>query len=201
VADKQIELGPLLFEGRTKQVYAAPNKELIVIHYKEDKGIYNNKLSGSFFRLLESSGIPSHFVTRINDREQLCRKIEIISLQAVVRSNPQQPQPLVELFCKSEKDKPISREEAASAAKAKTEEIDYIIKTALQIYTILGTFLQEKKLLLAECTLEFGRTEEGQIELADEISSDTCCILDLQSKQAVSHAELWDRIGAFQLNT
>ena len=79
MADKQIELGPLLFEGKTKQVYAAPNKELIVIHYKEDNGIYNNKLSASFFRLLESSGIATHFVTRINDREQLCRKVEIIS--------------------------------------------------------------------------------------------------------------------------
>ena len=201
MADKQIELGPLLFEGRTKQVYSAPNKELIVIHYKEDKGIYNNKLSATFFRMLESSGIPSHFVTRINDREQLCRKVEIISLQAAVRSNPQLPQPVVEFFCKGEKNKPVSREEAVSAAKAKEQEIDFIYKTALQINTILGNFLLEKKLLLAECRLEFGRTEEDQIELADEISPDTCCILDLQTNEQVSNEEVWNRIGDFQLYT
>ena len=202
MADKQIELGPLLFEGRTKQVYAAPNKELIVIHYKEDNGIYNNKLSASFFRLLESSGVATHFVTRINDREQLCRKVKIISLQAVVRSNPEKAQPMVELVCKGkgEKDTPISREKAVSEGAVKTEEIDYICKTALQIYTVLGNFLQEKKLLLAECRLEFGRTEEDHIELADEISTYTCCIRDLQTNELVSSSEVWNRIGDFHLS-
>ena len=109
----------------------------------------------------------------------------------------------MELFSKGkgEKDKPIKAEEAVSAARVKPEEIDYIIKTALQIHTILAHSLLEKKLLLTECKLEFGRTEEDQIELIDEISPDTCCIVDAQSNEPVSNAEVWNRIGDFHLST
>jgi phosphoribosylaminoimidazole-succinocarboxamide synthase len=243
MADKQIERGKMLYEGKAKQVYEAPNADLVLIHYKddatafngekkgqiEDKGIINNKLSASFFRLLESSGVPTHFVTRINDREQLCRKVKIIPLEVIVRNTvagslakrtgqaegTELPKPLVELTYKDDAqgDPLVTKDQAVSMGAAKPEEIDQICKTALQVNDILRPFLLEKKLKLIDFKLEFGHTEEGQIVLADEISPDTCRFWDSESGEKLdkdrfrrdmdgikeAYIEVWERVGDFRV--
>ena len=243
MAEKQITPGPMIYEGKAKQVFAAPNKDLVIIHYKddatafngekkgqiEDKGIINNKLSASFFRLLESSGVPTHFVTRINDRDQLCRVVTIIPLEVIVRNvvagslakrtgqaeGTEMPEPIVELTYKDDAqgDPLVTREQAISMGAATDEEIDIISKMALQVNDILKPFLLEKKLRLIDFKLEFGRTEDGQIVLADEISPDTCRFWDSQTGEKLdkdrfrrdmgnvkeAYIEVWERIGNFQV--
>ncbi|GHV85387.1 phosphoribosylaminoimidazole-succinocarboxamide synthase [Spirochaetia bacterium] len=242
MADKQIERGVLLYEGKAKQVYAAPNKDQVLIHYKddatafngekkgqiEDKGIINNKLSASFFRLLEASGIATHFVTRINDRDQLCRKVTIILLEVIVRNvvagslakrtgqaeGTELPEPIVELCYKDDAqgDPLVTKEEAVSMGAAAPEEIEKICRMALQINDILRPFLLQKKLKLIDFKLEFGRTEDGHIVLADEISPDTCRFWDAGTGEKLdkdrfrrdmgnvkeAYIEVWERIGEFK---
>ncbi|MDR2470518.1 MAG: phosphoribosylaminoimidazolesuccinocarboxamide synthase [Treponema sp.] len=237
-----MEKGAMLYEGKAKQVYAAPNQEQVIIHYKddatafngekkgqiEDKGIINNKLAASFFRLLESAGIPTHFVTRINDRDQLCRKVAIIPLEVIVRNiaagslskrtgqaeGTVLPEALVELTYKDDArgDPLVTREEAISMKAATADEIDRISALALQVNDTLCPFLKEKKLTLVDFKLEFGRTEEGQIVLADEISPDTCRFWDAETGEKLdkdrfrrdmgnvkeAYVEVWERVGDFR---
>ena len=243
MADKSVEVGAKLYEGKAKQVYEAPNKELVIIRYKDDatafngekkgqienKGILNNKISASLFRLLESSGVPTHFVTRINDRDQLCRSVKIIPLEVIIRNaaagslvkrtgqaeGTELPKPLLELCFKDDAkgDPLVTREQAVSMGAAKGEEIDQISKMALQVNDILKPFLLEKKLKFIDFKLEFGRTEDGQIVLADEISPDTCRLWDAVTGEKLdkdrfrqdlgnvkeSYNEVWERIGDFHI--
>ena len=242
MADRNIEKGAMLYEGKAKQIYAAPNQEQVIIHYKddatafngekkgqiEDKGIINNKLSASFFRLLESSGIPTHFVTRINDRDQLCRKVAIIPLEVIVRNvvagslakrtgqaeGTRLPEPMVELTYKDDAhgDPLVTKDQAISMGAAAAEEIDRISALALQVNEALCPFLAEKKLTLIDFKLEFGRTDEGQIVLADEISPDTCRFWDAETGEKLdkdrfrrdmgnvkeAYIEVWERVGDFR---
>jgi phosphoribosylaminoimidazole-succinocarboxamide synthase len=239
--DKQLTLGQMLYEGKAKKVYPASGNELVIIHYKddatafngekkgqiEDKGIINNKLSASFFHLLESKGVPTHFIARLNDRDQLCRNIKIIPLEVIVRNvaagslavrtgqteGTELPKPMVELCYKDDAqgDPLISKEQAVSMGAARGEEIDLICTMALKVNDILKPFLLKKKLNLIDFKLEFGRTEDGESVLADEISPDTCRFWDSQTGEKLdkdrfrrdmgnvkeAYIEVWERIGDF----
>ncbi|MDR2767010.1 MAG: phosphoribosylaminoimidazolesuccinocarboxamide synthase [Treponema sp.] len=242
MADKNVTLGKMLYEGKAKQVFESDSKDLVVIRYKDDatafngekkgqieeKGIINNKVSASLFRLLESSGVPTHFVTRINDRDQLCRAVKIIMLEVIVRNvvagslakrtgqeeGAVLPRPVVELTLKDDAkgDPLISRDEAAAAGVASAADIETMETLALKVNAILVPFLLEKKLRLIDFKLEFGRNEEGQIVLADEISPDTCRFWDAGSGEKLdkdrfrrdlgnvreAYQEVYERIGDFR---
>ena len=241
MADRQLEKGAMVYEGKAKKVYASPDKDLVIMHYKddatafngekkgqiEDKGIINNKLSASFFRLLESAGVPTHFVSRLNDRDQLCKSVKIIPLEVIVRNvvagslakrtgqaeGKELPEPMVELTYKDDAqgDPLVSKEQAISMGAAADKEIDRICEAALKVNGILKPFLLEKKLKLIDFKLEFGRTADGQIVLADEISPDTCRFWDSETNEKLdkdrfrrdmgnvkeAYIEVWERIGDF----
>jgi phosphoribosylaminoimidazole-succinocarboxamide synthase len=243
MADKNVEKKALLYEGKAKQVYETSNRDLVIIHFKddatafngekkgliEDKGIINNKLSASFFRLLESAGVATHFVTRINDRDMLCRNVKIIPLEVIVRNvaagslakrtgqaeGTALDKPLVELTYKDDAkgDPLVTKEQAVSMGAAGPEEIDTICGLALQVNDILYPYLLEKKLTLIDFKLEFGRSEE-QIVLADEISPDTCRFWDSETGEKLdkdrfrrdlggakeAYMEVWNRVGDFRLS-
>jgi phosphoribosylaminoimidazole-succinocarboxamide synthase len=243
MADKNVEKKAMLYEGKAKQVYGTPNPDLVIIHFKddatafngekkgqiEDKGIINNKLSASFFRLIEAAGIPTHFITRINDRDMLCRNVRIIPLEVIVRNvvagslakrtgqaeGTALDQPLVELTYKDDArgDPLVTKEEAVSMGAASSEEIDTICKMALQVNDVLYPYLLEKKLKLIDFKLEFGRSEE-QIILADEISPDTCRFWDSETNEKLdkdrfrrdlgntkeAYMEVWNRVGDFRFS-
>jgi phosphoribosylaminoimidazole-succinocarboxamide synthase len=242
MADKNVAKGKMLYEGKAKQVYETDHADLVLIHYKddatafngekkgqiEDKGVINNKLSASFFRLIESKGIPTHFVTRVNDRDQLCRKVTIIPLEVIVRNvvagslakrtgqaeGTELPQPMVERTYKDDAkgDPLVTDEEAVSMGAATAEEVDLVKKMALQVNEVLRPFVLEKKLKLIDFKLEFGKNGEGNIVLADEISPDTCRFWDADTNEKLdkdrfrrdmgnvkeAYIEVWNRIGDFR---
>ena len=245
MAEKQVTMGAMLYEGKAKQIFAVPNEDQVVIHYKddatafngekkgqiEDKGIINNKLSASFFCLLEAAGVPTHFIARINDRDQLCRSVKIIPLEVIVRNvvagslakrtgqaeGTEMPKPLLELTYKDDAqgDPLVTTEQAISMGAATAEEIEIISKMALRVNDILRPYLLEKKLRLIDFKLEFGLTGDEQIVLADEISPDTCRFWDSETGEKLdkdrfrrdmggvkeAYIEVWERIGNFQADS
>jgi phosphoribosylaminoimidazole-succinocarboxamide synthase len=179
--------------------------------------------------LLESKGVPTHFVTRVNDREQVCRKVTMIPLKVMVRNTAAGTyaarsgqaegtdfsKPIVELLYRnSEKGNPlVTKEQAVSLGAATAEIVDSICKTALQVNDILRPFLLEKKLKLVDVKLEFGFNEDNNIVVADEISPDTCRIWDSETNEKLdkdrfildlgkvseSYADVYGRVGDFSV--
>lgn len=236
--EHKVVRGDMLYEGKAKQVFTAGDG-LVLIHFKDDatafngekkgrigeKGVINNKLSALFFRFLESEGISTHFVEELGDRDMLCRKVEIIPLEVIVRNivagslakrtgqaeGAGLPRPMVELTYKDDAqgDPLVSAGEAVSMGAASASEIEKICRAALEINDRLRPFLLEKKLKLVDFKLEFGRDGEGNIVLADEISPDTCRFWDAETGEKLdkdrfrrdlggveeAYAEVWNRVG------
>jgi phosphoribosylaminoimidazole-succinocarboxamide synthase len=213
---EEIRRGSLLYEGKAKQVFAAEGREdLVVIHYKddatafngekkgqiEDKGVLNNKISSGLFELLEESGVPTHFVSRINDRDMACRKVRIIPLEVIIRNTAAGSMAkrlgLAEgtalkttVFELSYKDDalgdPLINDYHAAAIGASTfDEIEEIRDIALRVNGILSAFFLTRGIRLIDFKLEFGRTpgEPGKLVLADEISPDTCRFWDAKTNE------------------
>jgi phosphoribosylaminoimidazole-succinocarboxamide synthase len=201
--------GALLYEGKAKQVYSVEGAEdQVIIHYKddatafngekkgqiEDKGMLNNKIASSLFEMLERSGISTHFIRRLNDRDMLCRKVRIIPLEVIMRNvaagsmakrlGLEEGAPLkTTVFELSYKDDalgdPLINEYHAAAIGASTfGEIEAIKELAFKIDDILSAFFLKRGVSLIDFKLEFGKTSGGDLVLADEISPDTCRFWD-----------------------
>jgi phosphoribosylaminoimidazole-succinocarboxamide synthase len=210
---KKVTQGAMLYEGKAKQVFAADDDDLVIIHFKddatafngekkgqiEDKGVLNNKISSGLFRLLEASGVRTHFVTQINDRDMLCRKVKIILLEVIVRNvvagslakrtgqaeGTLLASPLIELTYKDDSlgDPLVTTEEAVSMGAATAGEIKEITNLASGINEILSPYFLTKQIRLIDFKLEFGKTADGRLVLADEISPDTCRFWDSRTNE------------------
>jgi phosphoribosylaminoimidazole-succinocarboxamide synthase len=215
---KDIKQGPQLYEGKAKKVYAVETRaddgdELVIIHYKddatafngekkgqiEDKGVMNNKIASGLFELLEKSGVPTHFVERLSDRDMLCKKVRIVPLEVIVRNvaagSMAKRLGLAEgaalkttVFELSYKDDalgdPLINDYHAVAIGASTfEEIEAIKKLTLRINEVLSAFFLKKGIRLIDFKLEFGVTSGGKLVLADEISPDTCRFWDARTNE------------------
>jgi phosphoribosylaminoimidazole-succinocarboxamide synthase len=221
VNPENIKQGSQLYEGKAKKVFAARDgntarDDLVVIHYKddatafngekkgqiEDKGIMNNKIASGLFELLEKSGVPTHFVTRLNERDMLCKKVTIVPLEVIVRNTAAGSMAkrlgLTEgsalkttVFELSYKDDalgdPLINDYHAVAIGASTfEEIEEIKKITFKINEILSAFFLKKGIKLIDFKLEFGRTADGnKLVLADEISPDTCRFWDAKTNEKI----------------
>ena len=213
----EIKPGPALYEGKAKKVFATNRDDLVIIHYKDDatafngekkgriadKGILNNKIAASLFELLENSGVATHFVERISDRDMVCKKVRIIPLEVIVRNvaagsmakrlGLAEGTPLkTTVFELSYKDDalgdPLINEYHAAAIGASTlEEIGEIKTVTFRVNQILSAFFLKRGIRLIDFKLEFGRTENGlspgQLVLADEISPDTCRFWDAKTNE------------------
>ncbi|MDR0569212.1 MAG: phosphoribosylaminoimidazolesuccinocarboxamide synthase [Spirochaetaceae bacterium] len=198
----------LLYEGKAKKVYAGDQDDQVIVYYKddatafngekksliEDKGVLNNRIASRIFALLSESGIPTHFIAQLSDREMLCRKVRIIPLEVITRNVaagsmakrlglPEGYALRNTVFELSYKDDalgdPLINEYHAAAIGASTfEEIREIFGYAGEINRILSAFFLERKVRLIDFKLEFGRTQSGTLLLADEISPDTCRFWD-----------------------
>jgi phosphoribosylaminoimidazole-succinocarboxamide synthase len=213
---KDIEPGKQLYEGKAKKVFSvkgggAANKDLVIIHYKddatafngekkgqiEDKGVLNNSIASEIFGLLKKSRVPTHFVERLNDRDMLCKKVKIVPLEVIVRNvaagSMAKRLGLAEgsklrttVFELSYKDDalgdPLINDYHAVAIGASTfEEIKAIKTITFKINKILSAFFLKKNIKLIDFKLEFGRTAAGKLVLADEISPDTCRFWDART--------------------
>jgi phosphoribosylaminoimidazole-succinocarboxamide synthase len=208
-----IKQGKLLYEGKAKQVYATNNKDLVIIHYKDDatafngekkgqikdKGALNNKIASGLFELLKKSRVPTHFVKRLNERDMLCKKVKIVPLEVIVRNvaagsmakrlglkeGAKLKTPVFELSYKDDAlGDPLINDYHAVAIGASTfKEIEKIKKTTFKINDILRTFFLERGVKLIDFKLEFGKTPRGDLLLADEISPDTCRFWDAKTNE------------------
>jgi len=160
--------------------------------------VMNNRMSELFFTLLERAGVRTHFVRRLDDREMLCKRLDIVPVETVVRNivagsmakrlgreeGEQLKQPVVEYYYKSDPldDPLIYPEHAIEFGWATASESEQIKSLALKVNEVLKRFLDERGVLLVDFKLEFGR-HKGEILLGDEICPDTCRFWDKQTRQ------------------
>ena len=202
----------MLYEGKAKQVFKMENPDLYRIHYKDDatafngekkgtihdKGVLNNKITSFFFTMLNEAGIPTHFVERIDDRDQIVKALDIVPLEVIVRNiaagsmakrfgleegTPLQ-HPILE-FCYKNDDlgDPFANESQITALGwATQDQLTAIKDITMKVNDILKDFLATKKVKLVDFKLEFG-SHKGQILLGDEISPDTCRVWDADTNE------------------
>jgi phosphoribosylaminoimidazole-succinocarboxamide synthase len=202
----------MFYEGKAKKLYSTSDPDLVIAYFKDDatafnakkrgtieqKGVINNQMSELFFGLLEKHGIVTHFVRRLNEREMLCKRLQIVPCETVVRNvvagsmakrlgreeGENLPFPIVEYYYKSDPlDDPLILPEHALAFGWATEaELDEIKSLALRVNQVLSEFLDRRGVLLVDFKLEFGR-HHGRILLGDEICPDTCRFWDKVTRQ------------------
>ena len=202
-----------LYEGKAKRVYATEDPELLIVSYKDDatafnglkkgtitgKGVINNQMSNRLMARLAEAGVPNHFVRELNERETLVRRVQIVPLEVIVRNIAAGSfskrygveegvvfkAPTVEYSYKNDElgDPLLNTSHALALELATQEEIATIRSYALQANEFLKAFWQECGVILVDFKLEFGRTSDGSIILADEISPDTCRLWDAKTHE------------------
>lgn len=200
-----------LYEGKAKKVFKTDNPEILMVDYKDDatafngekkgtiesKGVINNKVTNHFMQMLEKKGIPTHFVEEISDRETLVKKVTIVPLEVIIRNvaagsfskryGVEEGTPLktpsLEFSYKDDAlgDPLINSYHVLALGLATKEEIDTIADYAFKINDILKDYLIGLGIKLIDFKLEFGKTSDGTIVLADEISPDTCRFWDAET--------------------
>ena len=197
-----------LYEGKAKKVYATDDPNLVIVSYKDDatafnglkkgtisgKGVINNRMTNYMFKLLEKAGVPTHLVEELNDRETLVKKVSIVPLEVIVRNvaagsfskklgieeGTQLLCPTLQFSYKNDDlgDPFINDYYALALGLATKEEIDLISKYAFKVNEFMLDFFKKLNIDLIDFKIEFGKTADGTIILADEISPDTCRFWD-----------------------
>ena len=203
-----------IYEGKAKVLYEGPEPGTLIQHFKDDatafnakkhalidgKGALNNRISEYIFVKLGDIGVPTHFIKRLNMREQLIREVEIIPLEVVVRNvaagslstrlgleeGSALPRSIIEYYYKNDKlnDPLVSEEHITAFGWASPQEIDEIMSLALRINDFLVGLFLGIGIRLVDFKVEFGRlwdNEQMRIVLADEISPDCCRLWDVVS--------------------
>lgn len=197
-----------IYEGKAKKVFATDDPDVVIVDYKDDatafngikkgsiagKGAINNRMSNHMMRKLEAEGIPTHLIEELSERETAVKKVSIVPLEVIVRNISAGSfakrfgveegivfdDPTIEFSYKNDDlGDPLMNAYHAVALKVATwEEIDLIKNYAFRINTLLKGFLKSVGIDLVDFKLEFGKTSDGKIVLADEISPDTCRLWD-----------------------
>jgi len=203
----------MIYEGKAKQIFSTDQEDQVIVHFKDDatafdgqkkgqiaeKGKINNKISNFFFKLLEEKGIKTHLIEELNERDSLVKKVDIIPLEVVMRNvtagslakrigmEEGEPlkQPVIEFYYKDDDlgDPLINVSHIELLGLAGREELERLIALGHRINDILVKFLKERNVDLVDFKLEFGKTAEGEIILADEITPDTCRFWDSETKE------------------
>ena len=197
-----------LYEGKAKKVFATDDPHVVIVSYKDDatafnglkkgtilgKGVINNRMSNHMMRRLEAEGVPTHYIEELSERETAVKKVSIVPLEVIIRNISAGSfakrfgveegivfdEPTIEFSYKNDDlGDPLMNSYHAVALKAATwEEIELIKKYAFQVNDLLRRFLKGVGIDLVDFKLEFGKTADGTIVLADEISPDTCRLWD-----------------------
>ena len=197
-----------LYEGKAKKVYATDDPEVVIVSYKDDatafnglkkgtisgKGAINNRMTNNLMRRLEHKGVPTHYVEELNDRETAVKKVSIVPLEVIVRNISAGSfakrygveegivfdEPTFEFSYKNDDlgDPLLNTSHALGLKLATREEIALIRKYTMMVNDLLKGFMKEIGIDLVDFKLEFGKTSDGTIVLADEISPDTCRLWD-----------------------
>lgn len=197
-----------VYEGKAKKVYTTENSELYIVDYKDDatafngekkgtilgKGVINNRVTNHLMKLLEKNGIPTHFVEELSEKETLVKKVTIIPIEVIVRNivagslskrlglpeGIKLSKTVLEYCYKDDAlgDPIINEYHIAALALATNEELSLIANYSFKINELLQNYLKDLNIELIDFKLEFGKTTDGKIILADEISPDTCRFWD-----------------------
>ena len=203
-----MEKKELLYEGKAKKVYTTDDPQQLIVSYKDDatafnglkkgtitgKGAINNRMTNNLMRRLEQTGVPTHYVQELSDRETAVKKVSIVPLEVIIRNISAGSfakrygveegipfdAPTIEFSYKNDDlGDPLINDSHALALKLATQaEIDLIKKYAFTVNDLLKGYMKEIGIDLVDFKLEFGKTSDGAIVLADEISPDTCRLWD-----------------------
>ena len=202
-----------LYEGKAKKVYATTDENLVIVDYKDDatafnglkkgtiagKGVINNRVTNYLMQLLEKEGVPTHFVKELSDRETVVKKVSIVPLEVIIRNISAGSfakrygveegivfdEPTIEFSYKNDDlgDPLINSYHALALKLATKEEIETIKTLAFKVNEVLKKYCLGLGIELVDFKLEFGRTHDGKIVLADEISPDTCRFWDSKTHE------------------
>lgn len=220
-----------IYEGKAKVLYEGPEPGTLVQHFKDDatafnnqkkgtitgKGVLNNRISEYLMVRLAEIGVPTHFVRRLNMREQLIREVEIIPVEVVVRNvaagsfskrfgveeGTPLPRSIVEFYLKNDElgDPMICEEHITSFGWATTQDIDDMMQMSLRINDFLSGLFRGVGLRLVDFKVEFGRLWEDEhmhIVLADEISPDSCRLWDIDTDEKLDKDRFRRDLGSVE---
>ena len=208
-----MEKKEFLYEGKAKKIYATDDPDKVIVYYKDDatagngekkgtiadKGIINNELTSYLFEMLASQGVKTHFIEQLNDREQLCWKLDIVPLEVITRNiiagsmakrlgleEGTMPKKMIQEFSYKDDDLGdplINSDHAVAIGAATEEEVAEILEVTAKINQILSDAFKKEGILLVDFKIEFGRDKDGNLLLADEITPDTCRLWDAETKK------------------
>ena len=221
-----------IYEGKAKKVFRTDDAEKFIVEYKDDatafngekrgtivgKGSINNQMTNMLMAMLETKGVPTHFVEEINDRETVVKKVEIVPLEVIIRNISAGSfakrygveegilfdAPTIEFSYKNDDlgDPLINDYHALALKLATAEEIETIKTLAFKVNDALKEFFLTIGIKLVDFKLEFGRLADGTIVLADEISPDTCRLWDKETNEKLDkdrfRRDLGNVEGAYQ---
>lgn len=209
----KMEKKDLLYEGKAKRVYLTEDENIVWIQYKDSatayngekkaeilgKGRLNNEITSLLFSMLQEKGVPSHFIRKVSDTEQLVKRVNIIPLEVIVRNyaagsfskrlgleeGQKLKFPLVEFCLKNDDlgDPLVTDDQIDVLNIATSEEIAILKEKARKINSVLTDFFQQVGVRLIDFKLEFGKEADGSILLADEVSPDTCRLWDIETNE------------------
>lgn len=213
IDEKGTPMSKMLYEGKAKQIFETDKPEQVIVHYKDDasayngikraqitnKGIFNNKISSIIYSYLEKEGIKTHFIERIDDRNQLCLRVNVIPIEVIVRNRAagsmaqrlgleegMKPDNVIYEYCykNDELDDPIINEHHAVALGLSTyEEMEKIHLITVKINTLLIELFESIGIILVDFKIEFGHLPDGSLVLSDELSPDTCRLWDADTQE------------------
>lgn len=220
----------LIYEGKAKKIYATDDSDTIISLFKDDltafnaqkkgsesgKGALNCKISSKIFKLLEESGVKTHFIKSLDENSMLCKRVKIIPIEVIVRniaagslvkrlgvkSGTTLKSPLVEFCYKVDElgDPFINDEHILILELLDTqEEIESIKAKAREINRVLKSFFDTKNLDLVDFKIEFGKDSSGEIILADEISPDSCRFWDKITKEKLDKDRFREGLGGVKM--
>ncbi|MBK8082844.1 MAG: phosphoribosylaminoimidazolesuccinocarboxamide synthase [Devosia sp.] len=217
-----------IYDGKAKTLYEGPEPGTLIQYFKDDatagngakheildgKGVLNNRISEFVFTKLNTLGIPTHFIRRLNMREQLIKEVEIIPLEVVVRNvaagslvkrlglepGTQLPRPIIEFYYKDDAldDPMVSEEHITAFGWATPQELDDIMALAIRVNDFLTGLFMGVGIQLVDFKIECGRLYEGdlmRIVLADEISPDNCRLWDIKTRNKLDKDRFRENLG------
>ncbi len=201
-----------LYEGKAKIIYSTDDPERSIMYFKDDatafdgakkgtieeKGVINNTISSKIFEYLESNEIKTHYVEKLSDREMLVKKVEIITVEVILRNlvagslakkmgieeGAELKSPILELCYKDDAlhDPMINDDYVEAFGYATAEELAEMKEAAMKVNWLMSRFFDERGIILVDFKLEFGR-HKGEVLLADEITPDGCRLWDSVTKE------------------
>ena len=210
-----------LYEGKAKKVWATDDPEIVIVDYKDDATAFNSLKKSTII----DKGVPTHFGKELSDRETAVKKVKIVPLEVIIRNRAAGSickrlgleegmdfvRPSIEFSYKDDDlgDPLINSYHAISCGFATQEDVDTIKKYAFKVNEVLKEYFLSIGVELIDFKLEFGKTSDGTIVLADEISPDTCRFWDSKTHEKLdkdrfrrdlggvedAYAEMMKRVG------